>query len=298
MIKNLLVFGFIILAFACTESNPPILLECDKNASVVLNDTCYNLSSADIPDADFRGILIEDLTGVRCVACPNAADAAAAIKSNETTNPVVVLGLYPIDPQSLTFPIDDYLDMRTEVAQLIGTNIFSFSNILPAGGVSRKVFSGETSVNIGYAKWASNSNTFTGEKGIVNIEMDKEFVDDSTVNVQGVFTFTEAPVENPFVTVMILEDNIKHPQYYSGGTDKEYKHKHVVRKTITQYNGDPLLTPDSDCSSIEKGTVFEKGWQIVLPSDVDPENASVVAFINYNAASNKEVIQCLELKLK
>jgi len=36
-------------------------------------------------------------------------------------------------------------------------------------------------------------------------------------------------VEDPYVTVMILEDNIKHPQYYSGGTDKEYKHKHVLR---------------------------------------------------------------------
>ena len=296
MIKNFFVFGAILLVFACKESNPPINL--GENESLVLLDTCYTLSNSDIPDADFRGILIEDLTGVKCVACPNAADAAAAIKDAETTNPVVVLGLYPTDPRSLTFPEPDYIDMRTEVAQLIGTNIFSFSNILPAGGVNRTVFAGESSVNIGYAKWANNANTFTGEKGIVNIELENEFVNDSTVNVQGTFTFTETPVEDPYVTVMILEDNIKHPQYYSGGTDKEYKHKHVLRKTVTQYNGDLLLTANSECSTIERGTVFEKGWQIALPSDVVPENASVVAFINYNAANNKEVIQCLELKLK
>ncbi|PCJ65941.1 MAG: hypothetical protein COA58_07625 [Bacteroidetes bacterium] len=294
MNKSLVVLFVVLSVVACTESNPPI--DCGDSDLVVLKDTCYMQSESNIPDADYRGVLIEDLTGVRCVACPNAADAAASIKENATTNKVVVLGLYPNDPKSFTTPQKDFPDLRTDAAQLIGTNIFDFSNLLPAGGVNRKVFSGETSVNSGYATWANKANSFEGERSIVNIDLSKEFVDDSTLNIEGVFSFTNSSDYNPFVSIFILENGIKHPQYYSGGTDYDYIHKHVVRKAITPYNGSPLL--NGDCTLAERGTVVEKGWQIIIPSNIILENASVVVLINYNAGNSKEVIQCVELKLK
>ncbi|MDB4106952.1 Omp28-related outer membrane protein [Bacteroidia bacterium] len=291
---NKLIWCLVALALVggCKESDPPI--DFGGKSALVLKDTVYTTS--DIPAADFRGVLVEDLTGVRCVACPNAADVAADVKANETTNPVVIIGYYPQAPRSLTEPFPEYLDMRTEVAQLVGTNIYNFSNILPAGGVNRRLFDGEQTLNAGFAKWVNQAKVFDGEKSIVNMELEKEQVNDSTINVAAKFTFVSDADYTPFVTVLVTEDGIKHPQYYSGGTDKEYKHKHVVRLALTSYNGNPLIT--GSAFEAVKGTVVEKGWQITITNGINIDEANIAVLVNYNDANNKEVIQCQELKLK
>lgn len=277
----------------CKESIPPIVF--GESETPTLKDTCYMLETASIPEADFRGILIEDLTGVKCVACPNAAAAATAIKDNATTNPVVILGLYPTGFKALTFPFPDYIDPRTETAQNIGANIYQFAS-LPAGGVNRKVFSGETKRDISFNTWANRSSSFDGEKSTVNLGVTVDQVDDSTFNVNGDFIFTENAEAEPFVSIFLLEDNIKHPQYEEEGINKEYKHKHVVRKAYTPYNGTPLLT--CDIKEATKGLRVEKGWQIVVPQGVVVDESSIAVFLNYNDNENKEVIQCTEVKLK
>jgi hypothetical protein len=283
----------LVLVQSCKESCPPIFF--GESETLVLKDTAYVLASTDVPESQFRAVLIEDITGVKCMACPNAAAAAAAIKADASTNPVVILGLYPTGFRTLTFPFPDYIDPRTEVAQSIGANIYNFAS-LPAGGVNRKVFDGESKRDIPFSTWANRTNTFDGEKAVVNIDISIAQEDDSTFNVNGDFVFMETLLADPFVTIMLLEDNIKHPQYYTGGTDKEYKHKHVVRKAYTPYNGTPLLTGDITESST--GLKVEKGWQIVVPNDVVKEEASIVVFLNYNDNENKEVLQCKEVKLK
>lgn len=278
---------------ACKESIPPIVF--GESQTLTLKDTAYVLPSTDIPDAQFRGVLIEDLTGVRCVVCPKAAAAAAEIKENATTNEVVILGLYPTGFNALTYPIDEYPDLRTDVAQNIGANIYQFSS-LPAGGINRMVFDGETKRDIAFNTWSNRVSTFAGEKTIVNVDLDLDQVNDSTLNLNGNFVFMEATESTPFITIMLLEDNIKHPQYYSGGTDKEYKHKHVVRKAYTPYNGTPLLSGDIEETS--KGLKVEKGWQLIIPSNVILDNASIAVILNYNDNENREVINCKEVKLK
>ncbi|MDC0580369.1 Omp28-related outer membrane protein [Bacteroidia bacterium] len=296
MNKVLLMWSVLVFFFACKESTPPINFNEDE--SLVLKDTCYLLNINEIPAPAFRGILIEDLTGVRCVACPNAALAAAEIKNNATTNNVVVLGLYSQNPKSLTFPFGGYEDLRTETAQQIGTNIFNFSNVLPAGGVNRTLFDGETTINIPFEKWLSKANRLNGEKAVVNIDLIKEKKDETTYTVQAKFTFTNTPIAEPFYSVFLLEDNLNHPQYNSNGTDSSYVHQHVLRSAYTPYNGSPLLSNNSNCQTVERGTVIEKGWELVIPENVNTQNASIVILVNYNDGNNKEVIQCQELKLK
>lgn len=288
----------IILAIAaawsgCKESIPPIVF--GESETLTLKDTSYILPASSIPEAQYRGVLIEDITGVKCVACPNAAAAAAQLKENATTNPVVILGLYPTGFRALTFPFPDYVDPRTEVAQNVAANIYQFAS-LPAGGVNRVVFEGETKRDISFNTWANRTRSFDGEKASVNLNVTVDQVNDSTFNVNGDFVFMEKTEAEPFVTIFLLEDNIKHPQYYSGGTDKEYKHKHVVRKAYTPYNGTPLLS--GDITETSKGLKVEKGWQIVVPQGVVVDESSVAVFLNYNNDENKEVIQCTEVKLK
>ena len=291
-IYAVLMFG----VFACKEAEPPINLNGQE--SLVLKDTCYQLVGSEIPLPENRGVLIEDLTGVRCVACPNAARAAKEIKEASSNNPVVILGLYTRFPKSLTTPFGSYEDLRSDEAQLIGTNIYSFSNILPAGGVNRKLFDGETTININHETWLGKANSFSDEKAIVNISLAAEQKDDTTFKVQADFVFTSDPISEPFYSLFLLENEINHPQKYFGGTDSAYVHQHVLRKAYTPYNGEPLLTSDSNCESVSAGTTVEKGWEITIPQNVNTQNASVVVLVNYNDGNNKEVVQCRELKLK
>jgi hypothetical protein len=296
MNKSTLCLILLIGFFACKEAEPPI--NFNQEETLTLIDTCYRLANTEIPAPKKRGILIEDLTGVRCVACPNAAKAAKETKEAITNNPVVVLGLYTSFPKSLTTPFGGYKDPRSETAQLIGTNIFNFGNILPAGGVNRKLFSGETSININYETWQGKANSFSDENAIVNLGLVSEQKNDTTFNVQANFVFISEPTAAPFYSLFLLENDINHPQYYSGGTDSSYIHQHVLRKAYTPYNGEPLLSSNSNCESVEAGTVIEKGWELNIPQNVNPEKASIVVLVNYNDGNNKEVIQCRELKLK
>lgn len=293
--KNILVFiSLVLLASACKESNPPI--DFGKPGTILLSQEYSQLATEDLPDEDYRGILIEDLTGVRCVACPNAAKAAKAIKDSEGNNPVVILGLYTTFPKSLTFPYDDFMDMTTETAQLIGTNIYNFSNQLPAGGVNRKVYNGESSENIPFSTWQNRAQSFEDEKAIVNLDLEQEQKDDSTFIFTCKSTFTSDPDEKPFLTLFLIEDDITHPQKNTSGTDSAYIHGHVVRYEITPYNGSPLEFDGS--SSAQKGSEFEVVWQVQIPDNIDKSKASLVALVNYNADNNKEVIQCREVHLK
>lgn len=282
--------------FACKEAEPPINFIQEETLTLV--DTCYRLANTEIPLPQKRGILLEDLTGVRCVACPNAANVAKETKEAITNNPVVVLGLYTNFPKSLTTPFGGYKDPRSETAQLIGTNIYNFGNILPAGGVNRKLFSGETSININYETWQGKANNFSDNNSIVNLELVSEQKDDTTFSVQANFVFTLEPTTEPFYSMFLLENDINHPQYYSGGTDSAYTHQHVLRKAYTPYNGEPLLSNNTNCEFVYAGTVIKKGWELIIPQNVNLQKASIVVLVNYNDGNNKEVIQCRELKLK
>jgi hypothetical protein len=287
-----LIVVAIFLIQACKESLPPIDFTVP---ALRLIDSASVMSEDNIPEPQNRGILVEDLTGVRCVACPNAAEAAAAIKDND--DDVVVLGLYTTDPLSLTSPVDENAqDLRTEVAQLIGTNIFGFSNILPGGGVNRKPQSEGQPINIGYAQWQSAANAFVDKKAIVNLSIDKNEMNDTTVDVFTTFEFTANPIAKPFVSVFLLENDILHPQKKLSGTDNEYIHEHVVRKAYTPYNG-TLLFGTSDIEVV-RGSRIKWAWNIIIPSYVNREKASLVFVVNYNDGDNKEVIQCKEVKLK
>ncbi len=291
MIRNLLTLlvGSVLFQ-SCMESDPPIVFT--DNATLLV-DTVY--TTASVPDAQDVAIVVEDLTGVRCSSCPKAAKAAKTIKEQYGER-VVVIGNYPTEPKNLTTPVSGYEDLRTDQAQLIATNVYGFSNQLPGGGVNRKVFDGQTRINTNFNTWGNAASQLVSLKSVVNIDVEKKQTSDSTFEIKGVFSFTGTPSFDPFVSVFLLEDGIKHPQTIEDGSqDKEYSHKHVVREMYTPYNGTPLLKAIDP--SAERGVVVEKSWAVTIPSNVNVSNASLVIMVNQNDASNKEVLQCKEVKL-
>lgn len=83
-----------LLIVACKEIPPYI----DYTVPVPSKDTSYIASS--VPPAQHKAVLIEDITGVRCNNCPQAAQQALAIQTAKTEDSVVVMALYSADYNS------------------------------------------------------------------------------------------------------------------------------------------------------------------------------------------------------
>jgi hypothetical protein len=288
------IYALVILAFlvSCEENLPPIDFSDSSDVKV---DTVYQIMESEMPEQQDQTIVVEDLTGVRCNNCPKAADIAKQIKEDNPDR-AVVIGIYPEEPRNLSFPYDGYEDLRTEVSQRIAADIYGFSNQLPGGGVNRKLFSGQTSINTSFNTWINFANQIMPNKSAVNIDLEVSSESDSLIELGSVFTFFESP-ENPvFLSIMLLENNISHPQTTTTGTDNAYVHQHVLRAMYTPHNGEPLLK-QGDLAP-ERGVRVERSWEFIIPENVNKNEASLVVMLNYNAENNKEILQCKEIKLK
>lgn len=288
------VCAFILIAFlaSCEENLPPIDFSDSSDLKV---DTVYRLSEADMPDQQDQTIVVEDLTGVRCNNCPKAASIAQQIK-DENPERAVVVGIYPQQPRNLAFPYEGYPDLTTETSQRIAQDIYEFSNQLPGGGVNRKLFAGQTTINTSFNTWMNFANQVKPNKSIVNVELATSSESDSTVELSGSFTFFETPQSPVFISIMLLENNISHPQTTTTGTDNNYIHQHVLRTMFTPHNGEPLFKQED--IQPERNVIAERSWEFVLPDYVKKSEASLVVMLNYNAEDNKEILQCKEIKLK
>ncbi|MEY2924751.1 MAG: hypothetical protein RLZZ337_1299 [Bacteroidota bacterium] len=291
MIKNLTFLVGLVLLLGCEESLPPI------DFSQTTGEFQYAvLSESDIPAPQDKTIVVEDLTGVRCSNCPKAAETAKNIK-DKYKDKVAVVSIYPQEPKNLTTPYATFPDLRTDFAQLIASNLFGFSNQLPGGGINRRLFPGQSSLNIPFNTWINSADQIETEKALVNLTLSKTEVADKEYVITTDIVFTDRPVSNPFITILLTEDNIAHPQTTTTGTDQAYMHEHVLRSMYTPYNGSPVFSATSSLAP-DRGISAKKSWEITIPDFVNVEEASIIVYINYNADDNKEIIQCQEIKLK
>jgi len=143
---TLKILGLILIAlFASCSEVPPII---DHSEPVLLaTDTTY--ISAEVPRGTLKNVLIEDISGVQCNNCPKVADIAHQIKEDEGEGRVVVMTLHSKKFGIFTNPFSDSQDtFNTDEATQIVDNFVGNINGLPAGSIDRKVFEGNTQVNI------------------------------------------------------------------------------------------------------------------------------------------------------
>jgi hypothetical protein len=287
--KNRIVYAFFIaigLFMVACEETPPFI---DYSKPVLLsNDTTYLLDN--VPASENKRVLIEDLSGVRCVNCPDANATAKAIL-DKNTGKVVVLTLFPISLKIYTTPYEGEDTLVNEDAENIMTQIMQTPTGLPSGAVDRKKYNGEPSITMSEKKWEKYVNDQAVLKSKANLTLEvigNESKRKLTANVKVIFT---EPITTPvFLTLMIVEDDIESKQLTRAGEVEKYTHHHVLRKCITPYNGLQLA------ANIEKGRVFEKGFEIDIPEKYNFKNCSIVALVNHNDPDNKEIIQAIETK--
>jgi hypothetical protein len=290
----------VMLAIASCMETPPPIDYGDSNVNF-LNDTSYTKLESEIPDPDSLVVSIDDLTGIRCVNCPEVAARAKAVESMYPGR-VVVKSLYPQSPSNLTTPYNKangggpYEDLRTEAAQLIAANIIDYTNQLPGLSIQRDLHGTETVINIFNRPWESYVTPLISQLSKCNLSISTNQTSDSTVELQTSIVFQESMSEDVYISISLLENDLKQPQsdLSTSGTDYDYKHSHVLRKMYTQYNGALLV----QSAQTERGLTIEKGYELVIPSNVNIDNADIVVELVYNSPSNHSIIQCQKKSLK
>lgn len=289
--KNILGFILILTAFAACKEEPPFI---NYEESKQLKDTTYIKLPA--PTAQLKNVLLEDISGVKCVNCPDAAVIAKSIIAAFPGRAFTTV-MHP-DLEALAnfvSPItkpghESKYDFRTkdasDILQLVGV-----PGALPQGYVNRKKFAGQSSRILGRADWYGKCQEELQGTTPVNIELKDSFIEATSQGVLNIkLTFTEAVNRKQMLSILLIEDSLIDVQEYQSKTppdfpvlfEDNYVHMHVLRDVITSATGDPLTTDDA--ITLTAGRVFEKQYKyttnVSSKITVKPKNAKLLVIVH------------------
>lgn len=292
-IKNSLLgltacFGLIFLA-SCEEQKPPGL---DLGGSLAA-DSSY---SASVEAKQDRVVVIEELTGVDCANCP---DAATIIKTISTSNPGRILstGIFPPAGGAFTEPLfgKSKYDFRTPKADEI-TVLLGGIPSLPAASLNRIKKSNNQFFDVDRGAWAGRIAPWLAQSTPVNIHLESSYTpDNNTGELIAKIAFTEDVADDVYLTAYIIENDIEDYQNVAG--DKRlYMHQHVFRDAITSISGTSLNFKDKNA-----GTVLQK--RIKFSPTIEGDNAwnldncRILAFVHKSGA-DQAILHGAEIHLK
>lgn len=273
-----------LLSFGCKEIPPFIDF---SEGPIVLRDTTY--VTGGIPAKEYKNVLIEDISGVRCVNCPSASETAKQLLS-KYENQVFLATLHPLTLRQYTTPHTGYDTLSTEEAEYIMQNILGTPTGLPAGAVNRQKFEGEDRITMAHTSWEKYCVDEMAEFSPIALECDLIKGDTASKAIVKTKTTAVEVINRPLsMTIMILESDIKSKQSTPTGYDENYKHSYVLRGTLTPYNGIVLS------QALERGRVYEKDFEVSLNDKWVPQNCSLLIILHHNDAIGKEVVQVTKL---
>ncbi|NQW43189.1 MAG: Omp28-related outer membrane protein [Bacteroidetes bacterium] len=284
--KNLLYLLFIpILFYACEEVPPAIDF---SQPTILLKDSTFIASV--IPAAQHKAVLLEDITGVKCINCPNAAIVAKGIVTQKKKDSVIVIALYPnlsaLDIFTRPFIGVPQLanDLAKQVVETLGV-----PSGLPNGYVDRKLYAGKTDRIISVNEWLNFVNQRLLLKSPVNIKLNKTFSGiklTAEMNLQ----YTENVVSgNHKYALYIIEDSIVSTQVTPSGVSTSYVHNHALKHSFGVPTGIPLTAP------LVPGRTFVKQFEYEVPTDLRLNHLHLICVVM--DVATEEVINVREIEL-
>ena len=231
-----------------------------------------------------RQVLIEEFTGVRCVNCPAGSQAIEGLIDIHGQRLIAISihagSFAPPYPNSLyDFRIAEGVSLLSYLGEPLG---------YPTATVDRKLFDGEFDLQLGRQQWAGFIAQELLEAPKVKIDILRTYDEvsrmlDVTVKLYVQETITESDVR---LSVALTESDIVDLQLTpdSSTPNPDYKHKHVLRDMMTNYDGNPID------EALVADAVIDKEFSMALPEDWTPENCHIVAFVHLGGSS-KEVLQ-------
>lgn len=280
------LFSFaILLLYSCNEVPPAIDF---SSPSILLKDTSY--ISSQIPVAQHKIVLIEDITGVRCINCPDAAKKAKDIVAQKTPDSVVVIALYPITLlDNFTRPYPGVPQLASELSKQI-VETLGVPQGLPSGYVDRNIFTGKSDRNISYSEWINNVNERLREKTPVNISLSNT-ITNRKIRVEMKLEYNSSVLNtNPNkYAIYLIEDNIVSTQYDKSGNNPNYVHNHVLRYAFGLPLGNTLSGP------YIAGKTYIKQFEYDIPSEYVIAECHLVCVVL--DGKTEEVINVREIDL-
>lgn len=245
---------------------------------LVLTFTVFQVSAQTIvgTDPENKNVVLEEFTGIYCVFCPQGHAIGQSIY-DENPDDVVLVNVHT---GSFAAPSGNDPDYRTPW----GAALDGQSNLAgyPAATVNRHFFPGYTQ-NGGTAQgrntWKTTSNQVLAEPSYLNVGVEATIVTSTrqlVVYVEVYYT-GDSPENTNFLTVALLQNNIKGPQT-GGGAGNNYNHMHMLRHFLTGQWG-------VEISETSTGSLYTGTFAYDLPEDYNDvavvmEDLDVAAYVS------------------
>lgn len=274
IIKYCLLLTACCLLLAACEEIPPTLNPVDPNPS----------GGGPTP----RKVLIEEFSGVKCVNCPAGSEAIE--------NLIRIYGdqLIPISIHAGFFA-PPYPESKYDFRSADGTNLLSYLGEplgYPTAVVNRKKFPDEFDIQLTQNQWAGFIAQEAAQAPEVTLTLNRTYNAANRQLELEVNVKTLEPIDGSDIrlSVALTETNITDTQLAPGGKVPDYKHKHVLRDFITNYDGNPIPEAQKD------GAIIKKSFTYNLSNAWVAENCNMVVFVHVNG-EKKDVLQVEQVKL-
>lgn len=234
-----------------------------------------------------RKVLVEEFTGILCVNCPEGAERLETLLDIHGENLVVVSihsGFFAMPHSS------SRLDFRTPEAEAIDALIGPVT-AYPSASINRQRFPDESSRIVNATTWAGYILQELARSSPVQMAIRTDFDPENRTLTGTVDLIYFENLDDPSrLTIYLVEDGIIDSQFGEDGLELDYVHRHVMRKTITPFNGQVLNNTlvSNEIQQVSFSTSVDSSWVF--------ENMSVVALVS-KASPDFEVHQVEQVKL-
>jgi len=274
--KNILILFSLIIFFTACEEKMVVIPEF-------------------VPPTTGKVVLVEELTGVKCPNCPAGSERLAAILELFPDNMILV----GIHGGILTEPLStSKYDFRTEGAVFLDDYLKEYLG-KPAAYFNR-IFFDELDGDFGNSfngQWQGYIERELEKPQMMELSITKSYNPETRLLELTVAALALEELNGEFkLTILLTESDIEDAQDDQNVVIEDYIHNHVLRKIITNFDGDVFA------SKLEPGKIVKKRYNFTIPEDEDglwkDDNVEVVAFVANTEGQSKEILQAAQTHLK
>lgn len=243
--------------------------------------SCSNIDEGDrliyVKPAEVgRAVLIEDLTGQRCINCPDGTNIINGIIQTYGEDNVIAVGIHsgPLGFKGNAKRVGLMTDTGDEYYKYWanGTNLGQ-----PSAIFNRKKGKGPID---NYNNWAAEVGRIISEKANLSVDIANAYDAKTRTLTTKVGAFGVNGTVSGKLQVWIVEDGVKAFQMMpDGSANQEYIHNHVFRAAVNGTWGEDI--------TVKEGETTSNDYSYVLPETWNADNISVVAFVyNGNGVEN------------
>ena len=250
-----------------------IFLGVATAAMAMVAASCSNIDEGDrliyVKPAEVgRAVLIEDLTGQRCINCPTGTDIINGIIQTYGEDNVIAVGIHsgPLGFKGNAKRVGLMTDTGDEYYKYWanGTNL----------GQPSAVFNRKKGPSDNFNNWAAEVGLIISEKANLSVDIANAYDAKKRELTTKVGAFGVNGTVSGKLQVWIVEDGVKAMQMMpDGSANQDYVHNHVFRAAVNGTWGEEV--------TVKEGETTSKDYSYVLPETWNAEKISVVAFV-YN----------------